>query len=62
MTTLKALVLYWSAGGNTRKAADAVARGLESKGATVTLLSMSDPAANEIDYEEYHLLCLGSPS
>lgn len=62
MTQLRALVLYWSAGGNTRRVAEALARGLESKNASVTLLTMPDAAANEVDPEEFHLLCLGSPS
>jgi flavodoxin len=62
MPRLRALVLYWSAGGNTRAVAQALARGLESRSAEVTLLSITDPEAEQVDAETYHLVCLGSPS
>jgi multimeric flavodoxin WrbA len=62
MAPLTALVLYWSAGGNTRRVAEALAQGLASQGAAVTLLSMADAATEEIDAEAYDLVCLGSPS
>ncbi len=62
MSTLRALVLYWSGGGNTRLVAEALARGLESQGAEVRLLSLAEAEAEEADPEAYHLVCLGSPS
>ena len=62
MTHLSALVLYWSAGGNTRAAAEALARGLEAAEADVTLLAIDDPAAAGIDPDAFDLVCLGSPS
>lgn len=62
MPPLRALILYWSGGGNTRAVAEALARGLRSQSADITLLSITAPEAEEIDPEAYHLLCLGSPS
>ncbi len=57
---LEALVTYYSPGGNTHKAAQSVAKGLERQGARVTLAAideMPDP-----DLMDYDLVCLGSPA
>ncbi|MBC7235200.1 MAG: flavodoxin domain-containing protein [Chloroflexi bacterium] len=58
--SLKALVIYFSPGGNTRKVAEAIVRGLERGGAQVTLLPLAE--AEDQDYEGYDLVCLGAPS
>ena len=57
---LQALVLYYSPGGNTRKVAEAITRGLESRGSVVDLLPLAD--AEDKDFFEYDLVCLGAPS
>jgi len=55
-----ALVLYWSATGNTKKVAFAVKEGLESAGVDVSLKKTTDP--ENIDYFDYDLVCVGFPS
>jgi hypothetical protein len=55
-----ALVLYWSATGNTKKVAFAVKEGLESAGLDVSLKKTTDP--ENIDYFDYDLVCVGFPS
>ena len=56
----KALVVYWSATGNTEKVAQAIFHALETEGATAKLLKMGD-AADE-DFHDYDLIFLGAPS
>ena len=62
MTTLDCAVLYWSAGGNTERMAHAASEGLTDAGAAVTLLSITDPRAEDLDLGQFHLICLASPS
>lgn len=62
MTRLNAVVLYWSAGGNTERMAHAATEGLIAGGADVTVLSISDPRADEIDLSAYYLVGLACPS
>jgi len=58
--TLKALVIYYSPGGNTKKVAEALARGLGGRGADVTLARLKD--AEDEDLYAYDLVCLGAPA
>jgi len=57
---LNALVLYFSPGGNTKKVAEAIVAGLDRGGAKATLLSLRE--AEDVSYDNYDLVCLGSPS
>jgi hypothetical protein len=56
----KALVLYCSYTGNTEKAARAVDAGLREGGLETTLLNFKN--AGDVDYFDYDLVCVGSPS
>jgi multimeric flavodoxin WrbA len=58
--TLKALVIYFSPGGNTRKAAEAIGEGLASQGADVTLGPLHQ--LKDEDLLAYDLVCIGAPS
>lgn len=60
MTQLNALVMYFSPGGNTKKVAEAIAQGLESQQAKVTLGSLNE--LQEADLYDYDLVCLGAPA
>ncbi|MFO7698042.1 MAG: flavodoxin domain-containing protein [Anaerolineae bacterium] len=62
MSRLNCIALYWSAGGNTQRVASAATDGLRAAGADVTLLSISDPQAEEVDLGAYHLVFLACPS
>jgi len=62
MPPLSSVVLCWSAGGNTVQMAQAAVQGLQEAGAEVTLLSMTDLRAEEIDLAGYHLVGLACPS
>ncbi|MGI6368955.1 MAG: flavodoxin family protein [Anaerolineae bacterium] len=62
MAALDSLILYWSAGGNTRRVAEAAAEGLTAGGAQVALLSVTDGAAEQLDLSIYPLLGLACPS
>jgi flavodoxin len=55
-----ALVIYWSKTGNTRKVAHAIHKGLEAAGMQVTIKEQHE-AENE-DFFNYDLVCIGSPS
>lgn len=55
-----ALVLYWSATGNTEKAAKAITRGLTHSGYEVTEKKISE--AETESYFAYDLVCFGTPS
>ena len=57
---MKALILYWSAGGNTEKTAQAIREGLESKGLSITFQKVDQDL--EMDFFDYDLICLGFPS
>ncbi len=58
--SLKALIVYFSATGNTRKVADAIHQGLLSERVESTLCSVQD--AGEEEFYDYDLVFLGSPS
>jgi flavodoxin len=55
-----ALVIYSSNTGNTEKVANAVREGLENAGLKVDLKKPQDAA--DIDFFDYNLVCVGSPS
>ena len=57
---MKALVVYWSATGNTQKVADAIEKGLASCSTAVVKKRMAD--ADSEDFYDYDLVFLGSPS
>ena len=56
----RALILYWSSTGNTEKVAFAIKEGLEAAGANVSLMKTTE--AENIDYFDYDLVCVGCPS
>ena len=56
---LKALVIYWSATGNTEKVANAIQRGLSSEGIDSVLKRVEE--AEEEELYDYDLVFLGSP-
>ncbi|MFP3895770.1 MAG: flavodoxin family protein [Anaerolineales bacterium] len=58
--TLKSLVIYFSPGGNTKKVAGAIVRGLEDRGADVKCLPLQQ--AGEEHLYAYDLVCLGAPA
>jgi flavorubredoxin len=55
-----ALIIYFSSTGNTEKAAQAIKMGLEKAGVGVTVRRSQDAA--DLDYFNYDLVCVGSPS
>ncbi len=55
-----ALILYGSTSGNTEKVAISIKDGLEDAGVKVSLLKTTE--ASDIDYFDYDLVCVGSPS
>ena len=57
---MKAMIIYWTAGGNTEKVALAIRDGLQMAGATVSLCKVQDAA--EVDLYAYDLVCVGFPS
>ncbi len=57
---LKALIVYFSATGNTRKVADAIHRGLVSEAVNSTVCALED--AGDKEFYDYDLVLLGSPS
>ena len=56
----KALVVYWSKTGNTEKVALAIKEGLEAAGVEVDVKKPKEAA--DVDYFDYDLVCIGSPS
>lgn len=56
----RAIILYWSNTGNTEKVAYSILNGLESAGLTVSI--MKTTSADNIDYFDYDLVCIGAPS
>ena len=58
--TLKALMIYFSPGGNTRKAAEAIADGLGSQGVEVTLGPLN--RVKDEDPFNYDIVCIAAPS
>lgn len=59
-TRPKALVLYWSATGNTMKVARAICAGLEQEGLSPVLVRVAD--AQDQELYDYDLVFLGAPS
>jgi flavorubredoxin len=57
---MKAAIVYWSKTGNTEKVALAIKEGLEEAGIEV-LLARTEKA-DDIDFFDYDLVCLGFPS
>jgi flavodoxin len=55
-----ALIIYWSKTGNTEKVAKAIKTGLETAGAQVTIKKQEE--AENVDYFDYDLVCVGAPS
>ena len=55
-----AVILYWSSTGNTEKVAFAIKEGLEAAGVKVSLVRTTE--GEGIDYFDYDLVCVGSPS
>jgi flavodoxin len=58
--TKRALIVYWSKTGNTKKVADAVKQGLEAAKIQVTMKKQEE--AGNVDYFDYDLVCVGAPS
>jgi len=58
--TKRALIVYWSKTGNTKKVALAIKQGLEATGAEVDVKKPLD--ADDVDYFDYDSVCVGSPS
>ncbi|MEA4895729.1 MAG: flavodoxin domain-containing protein [Oscillospiraceae bacterium] len=60
MSMKKALLLYCSVTGNTQKVAGAIEAGLAEGGMETSLVNFKD--ADKLDYFDYDLVCVGSPS
>jgi flavodoxin len=58
--TLRSLIIYFSATGNTKKVADAIRDALEEANISVTFLEVKEAAQAEL--YNYDLVFLGSPS
>jgi multimeric flavodoxin WrbA len=56
----RALIVYWSATGNTEKVAFAIRDGLRDAGVEVTIVKTKGD--EELDYFEYDLVCVGFPA
>jgi flavodoxin len=54
------LIVYWSKTGNTEKVANAIRQGLEEANIQVTIKRLEE--AENIDFFDYGLVCVGSPS
>jgi hypothetical protein len=59
-TRPKALIIYWSATGNTEKVTNAIRKALEKEDATLSM--MRAEAAGEEELYDYDLVFLGAPS
>jgi flavorubredoxin len=57
---LKALIIYWSATGNTEKVAGAIQQSLVREGIATVVKKVADAAPEEL--YDYDLVCLGAPS
>jgi len=55
-----ALIVYWSNTGNTEKVANEIKEGLELSGLKTDLKKAQEAA--EVDFFDYDLVCVGSPS
>jgi hypothetical protein len=58
--TETALIIYWSKTGNTEKVANAIKQGLEEAKVHVTMKKPEE--AENLDYFDYDLVCVGCPS
>ena len=58
-TTGKALIIYYSNTGNTKKAAQSIAQGCRKAGLQPTIKQISQ--ALEIEFYDFDLLCIGTP-
>ena len=56
----KAVIVYWTKTGNTEKVAHSIKEGLYNAGLEVSLSNIDE--AEDIDYFDYDLVCLGFPS
>lgn len=56
----KAAIIYMSLTGNTEKVAESIHQGLTEGGVQSVLLKVED--VGEVDFYEYDLICLGTPS
>jgi len=56
----RAAIIYWSKTGNTEKVAFAIRDGLEGAGVRVSLKKAEE--AEDIDFFDYDLVCVGFPS
>ena len=56
----KAAVIYISLTGNTEKVAESIQQGLTEGGVETSLFKVGD--AGEIDFYDFDLICLGTPS
>ena len=56
----KALVVYWSKTGNTKKVAHAILQGLEEAGLHVTIKEQHE--SEDEDFFDYDLVCVGAPA
>ena len=57
---MKALIIYWSATGNTEKVANAIRSGLAEEDINAKVVKIAE--AGDIDLYEYDLVLLGCPS
>ena len=57
---MKALIIYWSGTGNTKKVADTIHDTLKSSGVTSVLKRVEEAMAEDLC--EYDLVFIGSPS
>ncbi len=57
---MKAVVIYWSKSGNTKKTALAINDGLQVSGVNTLLIETEE--ADKIDFFDYDLVCIGMPS
>jgi len=60
MQKVRAAIIYWSRTGNTEKVARAIRDGLEATG--VEVLFKRTEEAEDIDFYDYDLICIGFPS
>jgi multimeric flavodoxin WrbA len=56
----RALIIFWSKTGNTKKTAIAIKQGLEEAGIQVTIVEQHE--AESEDFFDYDLVCVGAPS
>lgn len=57
---MNAIVIYWSATGNTEKVAYSIRDGLQEGGLAVSIRKVGE--ARDVDFFAYDLVCVGCPS